>query len=498
MPTNRPPAELREWCDPEHIYKRLIMILCCAKARPRVRNWLLIGGGIVLLAVFGLGLLLPAIGRWHEGRELALRRARQGYLNLQPPSNCGKWGFIDKSGRFVIEAAYGRASVFSEGLAAVSIGGKYGYIDKRGRVVIKPRFDLAGRFFNGVAVVNVGAKVAGMGFLQGGVWFCIDRSGNRLPKAFSEDSRLPSEGITPVKQGEKWGYMDADGKWIIPPSFEWADAFSNGLAPVRLSGARGQCGMINARGEFVIPPHFESLSNFAEGLAAASRDGAFGFINRQGQWIIPPEFANVRDFSGGLATYAAGKFYELWGVLDRTGKLLTPPRYPQSWGFSEGLAATMISEALPNEGQRQVLWGFIDSTGEFAIPPDFAWADSFSEGLAAVEVADPNVVHPLTRAIYMGRKEQIQEALARVTNINHLPELETPPLALAVIIGRAEAVKLLLAAGADVNWKYEDHTLLGLARERGDNEISQMLEAAMAKKPVARPSPGMVQSGAAP
>jgi hypothetical protein len=57
-----------------------------------------------------------------------------------------KWGYIDKTGKFVINPQFDFARDFSEGLAAVKIGGKCGYINKTGKIVIKPQFDDARDF----------------------------------------------------------------------------------------------------------------------------------------------------------------------------------------------------------------------------------------------------------------------------------------------------------------------------------------------------------------
>ncbi len=42
-----------------------------------------------------------------------------------------------------------------------------------------------------------------------------------------------SEGMARVKIGEKWGYIDKTGKLVIAPQFDEADAFSDGVALVR-------------------------------------------------------------------------------------------------------------------------------------------------------------------------------------------------------------------------------------------------------------------------
>ncbi|EGQ2639350.1 WG repeat-containing protein, partial [Campylobacter coli] len=52
-----------------------------------------------------------------------------------------RWGFIDRSGKFVIEPKFDDAWNFNEGLAGVELNGKWGFIDKSGKIVIEPKFD---------------------------------------------------------------------------------------------------------------------------------------------------------------------------------------------------------------------------------------------------------------------------------------------------------------------------------------------------------------------
>jgi hypothetical protein len=74
----------------------------------------------------------------------------------------GKWGFIDKTGHYVINPQFDSAEPFSDGLAAVRIGGwetgKFGFIDKTGHIVINPQFDFVSAFSDGLAAVRIGSK----------------------------------------------------------------------------------------------------------------------------------------------------------------------------------------------------------------------------------------------------------------------------------------------------------------------------------------------------
>lgn len=90
----------------------------------------------------------------------------------------GRMGAIDKTGRVVIRPQFNLAKDgaspyfmvldyykqaapwrFSEGLAAVHRGGLWGYIDKTGKFVIAPRFRKAHSFAGGLALVLVGDRV---------------------------------------------------------------------------------------------------------------------------------------------------------------------------------------------------------------------------------------------------------------------------------------------------------------------------------------------------
>lgn len=58
----------------------------------------------------------------------------------------GKWGFIDQSGKVVIDAQYEKAEDFSNGFAAVLSNGKWGYINKSGELIIDFKFRRAYSF----------------------------------------------------------------------------------------------------------------------------------------------------------------------------------------------------------------------------------------------------------------------------------------------------------------------------------------------------------------
>ena len=77
------------------------------------------------------------------------------------------------------------------------------------------------------------------------------------------------EGLAPVKQGGKWGYIDTQGRLVIQPVWDLTGGFSEGLAMVIEDKRRGY---INPQGEVVIWPFYKE-SSFAQ-----NKDEFLGFF----------------------------------------------------------------------------------------------------------------------------------------------------------------------------------------------------------------------------
>ena len=82
-----------------------------------------------------------------------------------------KFGWVDKSGKFVIPLQFDATYGFHDGRALVQRGGKWGYIDKSGKYVISPQFEATTGFIAGLARVQ-----------KAGQWFYIDKTGRTVAK----------------------------------------------------------------------------------------------------------------------------------------------------------------------------------------------------------------------------------------------------------------------------------------------------------------------------
>ncbi len=135
-------------------------------------------GSVLALAVAVTLVLLVQSSRDAGGVQRARQAPPHGLARVKVS---GKWGYIDRSGRIVINPQFEEAGDFAQGLAPVKMGGKWGYIDRSGRIVINPQFEEAGGF---------------------------------------------TEGLARVKVGGKWGYVDGKGQMVIPSQFNEAGNFS--------------------------------------------------------------------------------------------------------------------------------------------------------------------------------------------------------------------------------------------------------------------------------
>jgi len=344
----------------------------------------------------------------------------------------GRWGYIDEKGDWAIKPNFTGAGSFSEGLAPARelkkellrteclgtaiiqhyrwISGKWGYIDKKGKWKIKPKYDRASMFSNGKAIVEGDSSFMNQSYNSlSKAYFYIDGKGNEIklyfhdyeairfsfledmtiedirnksqpagllgehntpPKYFDPNTGMLSEGLQAVKIDEKWGYQDTKRKVVINPQFDGAAPFFEGLAAVNING---KWGYIDKSGKIIINHQFDGAAPFFEGLAAVKIGEKWGYIDKSGKIIINPQFDATKLFIEGLAAIEIDK---KWGFVDKNGKIISQPQFDDVADFSEGLAQVRIDKK----------WGYIDKSGKIIINPQFDDVADFSEGLAAVKI----------------------------------------------------------------------------------------------------------------
>ena len=285
----------------------------------------------------------------------------------------------------------------------------WGYIDIDGKTIVSPMFDQCFPY-SSVGLAAVYDR-------DNRQYYFIDLKGNRIKteiKDFKLIDRMGfsledfSDGLIPVEIDNKWGFMNTQGKLVIPAEYDYVNGFgegksvvlkrktfyildtdgtalklntpeikevrkfSEGLAPFETIGGYG---FINQEGQIVIKPRFKTVGYFKNGFAwARSDDGKLGFIDAEGSWVIKPQFSFAGNFdkTSGLARVKLG---EKWHYVDKNGKL---HRFSDTtvWeDFSEGLAL----------GKKNGNFGFFNNTGEWIIEPSLDGARDFKNGYAAAK-----------------------------------------------------------------------------------------------------------------
>lgn len=219
----------------------------------------------------------------------------------------GEWGFTNKRGTFKVLKNVGFVSDFREGLAFFHKGNLTGYMDRNFNIVIKPRFKSAGNFYFGRARAED----------SDGKEYYIDKTGKKLFPNWNggefQDSRAFFE-----KNG-KYGFIDLNGKIIIPAKFDNATHFGEGLAGVRVGE---KWGFVDPSGEMVIQPQFDEVGVFSEGLVSVAINGKWGFIDPTGRIVITPQFDKwTYYFENGLCEVHVG---DKIGYIDKEGRFVWP------------------------------------------------------------------------------------------------------------------------------------------------------------------------------
>jgi hypothetical protein len=290
-----------------------------------------------------------------SGALLPLRIAVEG--RLEPKRNGEKVGFVDYHGQFKISPTFDDALPFSDGMAAVKINDKWGFIDAAGDLVIQPKFSNAYYFREGVGIAR---------FEESGD-VLIDKMGKTLATEFGFVD-LVSEGRVPATRNGKSGYLDLQGKMVIPIIYDAGRSFSDGLAAVEKNN---KWGYVDRDGRTVIPFVLDEAGQFGNGLAPAKVGTRTGFISKSGSFSFDLPFSYAPGFLTGdlesntlVAETDVSRFWTVdrrFGYVNSSGKVIWgpiegSPDHPPLLGWSEE-AKTQSCEGIP-EAVKTKIAGF--------------------------------------------------------------------------------------------------------------------------------------------
>jgi hypothetical protein len=344
-----------------------------------------------------LWILLLIFGFIGSCDELGIGNEKDSNNNaLFPVKVNNQYGFIDQTGRMVIEPKFQFAYAFSEGLAAVRfsnrwhfiddegdieidgmgsfqelrsfknglapirIQGRWGFINTRGEVVINPRFRSVTSFSEDRSFVR------SLDFRN---WFYINKEGVELKADLAANGMDEHEntdfknGRALVKDQNMYGYLNDKIETVIPINYADAKVFSDNLAAVKISD---RWAYISTDGSIALNPQYIAANVFSQGMAAVRQaSNSFGYINTDGKMVISEQFDEAMTFSEDRAVV---RLNDRYGVIDKTGNWIVEPTYEQIDNYENGLAK--IYRTIVLENQNTDIWfGYINREGKIVWVP---------------------------------------------------------------------------------------------------------------------------------
>lgn len=188
-----------------------------------------------LLGRKGWEVLPSAVAEW-------INPGNEGFF---PAGKGGKTGFINSSGKWVIEPQFDEVSNFQEKIATFRIASTWGIIGMDGSIISDAKWDEIKDFYNEIAVAKANNK-----------FFLLDKKGEAINlEGFGQVYRL-NEGYFLVEKEGKKGLLDSSGKEILPIIFENIQVEKSDFFIVTKDGLTG---VLNGKGDAIFPIYYQEI-----------------------------------------------------------------------------------------------------------------------------------------------------------------------------------------------------------------------------------------------
>ncbi|MDR0325118.1 MAG: WG repeat-containing protein, partial [Oscillospiraceae bacterium] len=174
----------------------------------------------------------------------------------------GKWGFINKSNTAVVPIIYDYVGWFNDGIVLVIKDGKKGFVDETGSVVIPLVYDDLGGFYE--SELSLAQK--------DGKWGFINKSNIAVIPFIYDEADSFFGGIAPVKQNDKWRYIDTSGTVVIEvaQNYDWVSGYydynfygyGDGNDHARV-WKNDKTGLIDKTGAEILAPAYDELVGYS-------------------------------------------------------------------------------------------------------------------------------------------------------------------------------------------------------------------------------------------
>ena len=240
--------------------------------------------------------------------------------NLSVVNMGGSWGLIDTSGTEVLPTSYQAIKVLSADLFALKTDNQWTLQNRNFKKITSDTYQ------NIIAIDSNFIK-----FLNEGSWRIMDLRNLQASEGFKRISHVQNE-LCWAYDGIAYFLLD---KLVATDIKINAEMILPGGSNLWRYKQDGQWGLINSQGNTVLPPVFEFLNAFSSSRAAFGRGNVWGYIDTKGSEVIPPSLPLAWDFKDGKARIIA---YGGFGVIDTSGYVLVAPQFSELRDFYQGRA----------------------------------------------------------------------------------------------------------------------------------------------------------------
>ena len=343
-------------------------------------------------------------------------------------------GYVDITGRVLLEPTYKSISEFVDGYAVVSKASYYsdedgrdrersvyGVINSQFKEIIPCVFDSIeyeveiGRFKTDVGYKTIDGRYVA---IVDGKELFVDKK-YKYCKPFGDTCAI---AVRVVDGHVNYGLVDKKSNDILPPIFSRLEHIENELYKFKINDLYG---LVTSKGNIILQNKYNGIGKFEDNLACVQvivpsddryeQKKLYGYVDSSGNEILPPSYefigkrnnkysvvmknnlwgifcvenhhlkiipnaAFLEPCMDNLCKINVGGIYDkgskkttggLWGYVSVDGQIVIEPTYEQAYGFSEGMAAVKLNEK----------WGFINSEGIFVVPCEYDEVEaSFKEG----------------------------------------------------------------------------------------------------------------------
>ncbi|HET9747017.1 MAG TPA: WG repeat-containing protein [Chitinophagaceae bacterium] len=336
-----------------------------------------------------------------------------GLIRAKDPET-NRWGYYDKTGKWVLQPAYLEAvnSDYLGGLWVKMTDGKYHYINRTGKDFGTIDNKGSGYYFFGESGYSVYAD-------SETPYALIDKTGNTIKLIEDCDgiySFINEIAGYKCKSNGKYGFLDLNGNKIINCEYDGFGGFYDGVSRIdkKIDG-RTKSGLIDSKGTILLPVVYESLGSFRDGWAIIRKDSNHFFVDRNGNLKdAARRYNELYDFHSGYSkgvikgknnnpntyyyinkdlreefSFTGKEAYDFWDdvavvktdkefqLMNKKGEIIKSLGTVDMLKFSvEGLLA------IRDKGK----WGFVNNRGEIIIAPKYDSCDVFKYGYAKVKM----------------------------------------------------------------------------------------------------------------